>query len=73
MDRPTTNGAGTPDFIILADGGRTFYIECKSKTGKVKPDQRIMHAVANKLGHTVHTVRNLNEFLYAIGHRPTET
>jgi hypothetical protein len=66
MAERTHRTAGEPDFIILASGGRTFLVECKSATGKLSPDQQAMRAHAAKLGHTIHIVRSMEEFLKAV-------
>jgi hypothetical protein len=54
---------GEPDFTILADGGRIFFLECKTTKGKLSPQQLAMKVWAEKLGHTIHTVRTFKEFL----------
>lgn len=74
MAHATFRTPGEPDFVCLAppiDGmddsaPRTFMIEAKTRTGKLSPDQRAIHAWAAKLGHTVHVVRSLAEFLEAV-------
>lgn len=53
---------GEPDFTILASHGRVFFVECKSKTGKLSPEQMGIQLAASILGHTVHAVRSLREF-----------
>ena len=59
----TCRTLGEPDFVILADGGRVFFVECKSRTGKLSPAQFALKHHAERLGHTVHVVRSLEEFL----------
>lgn len=59
----TKRSIGEPDFTILADAGRVFFFECKSKEGKVRPEQAALHAWAAKLGHTVHVIRSLEALL----------
>lgn len=66
MSERTHRTLGEPDFTILADRGRVYFIECKSRTGKRSPDQQALHAWASKLGHPVHTIRTLEEFLAII-------
>lgn len=66
MDRATTSTLGQPDFVIMADGGRTLYIEAKSKTGKLSIEQRGMMAMANRLGHKFFVVRSIGEFMEVI-------
>ena len=55
---------GEPDFTVLCDGGRVFFIECKSATGKLTTEQRGLAMQAERLGHKIHVVRNLPEFNY---------
>lgn len=57
---------GEPDFTILADKGRVFFVECKTKTGKLSPEQLGIKMWAEKLGHTIHVVRSMEEFLEAV-------
>jgi hypothetical protein len=59
----TCRTLGEPDFVILADGGRVFFVECKSRRGKLSPAQFALKHHAEKLGHTVHVVRSVGEFL----------
>jgi len=63
MAERTHRTQGEPDFVILADGGRVFFVECKSRTGKLSPAQAALKFHAEKLGHTVHVVRSLEEFV----------
>lgn len=60
--RATGRTLGEPDIICAADRGRTFYIELKTKTGKLSTDQQAVHAHLRKLGHEVFVVRSLQEF-----------
>jgi Holliday junction resolvase-like predicted endonuclease len=62
MAERTCRTLGEPDFVILADGGRVFFVECKSRSGKLSPAQAALKHHAEKLGHTVHVVRSLVEF-----------
>lgn len=66
MDRATTVQIGTPDFIIFADAGRVFAVECKSKTGKLSTEQLATQAWLKRLGHTLHVVRSFREFIEVI-------
>lgn len=63
MAERTHRTLGEPDFVILADGGSVLFVECKSRTGKLSPAQAALKHHAEKLGHTVHVVRSLEEFL----------
>ena len=64
MAERTCRTLGEPDFVILADGGRVLFVECKTRTGKLSPAQAALKFHAEKLGHTVHIVRSLEEFLW---------
>lgn len=70
MDRATTMPIGFPDFVIMADAGRVIWVEAKTKSGKVKPEQAALHAAARQLGHEVLIVRSISDFIYAINNRP---
>lgn len=61
-DKASTIGVGAPDFSIFHKG-RVFLIECKTKTGKVTPQQLGWHLLAEQNQFKVHIVRSLNEFL----------
>lgn len=62
-DQRSTVDLGVADFVILLPGGRTVYIECKTKTGKLSEDQMGWALQAKMLGHIVHVVRSMPEFL----------
>ena len=66
MAERTYRTLGEPDFVILADGGRVLFVECKSRMGKLSPAQFALKHHAEKLGHTVHVVRSLEEFLQLV-------
>ena len=67
MSEATHRTLGEPDFTILADSGRVFFIECKTAKGKLSGHQLALKAWAAKLGHTVHVVRSMAEFLQIVG------
>jgi hypothetical protein len=54
---------GENDFTILADRSQVRFVECKSKNGKLSPDQQAFIAHAKKNGHVVYVVRSLDEFV----------
>lgn len=66
MAHRTFRSTGEPDFQILADRGRVFFIEAKTAKGKLSTSQQIIRHWAAKLGHTVHVVRSFEEFLQII-------
>lgn len=64
IDLPTTTIPGSPDFWIIAEKGRLILVECKRpKGGKLSREQLGYHLWAERLGHKVHVVRSLEEFL----------
>lgn len=63
MAERTHRTLGEPDFVILADGGRVLFVECKSRSGKLSQAQAALKFHAEKLGHAVHVVRSMEDFL----------
>lgn len=59
----STIAKGASDFTVFLPGGRTVCVECKSKTGKLSPDQLAWKLEMEMIGHTVHVVRSLDEFI----------
>jgi hypothetical protein len=57
---------GEFDFTILADAGRVFFVEAKTRTGKLTVEQAALKHWAENLGHTPAVVRSLAEFLEVI-------
>ena len=66
MAARTHRTEGEPDFHIWADAGRKLAVECKSKSGKLSTKQLGIIAHAQKLGHKIHVIGNLQEFLAII-------
>lgn len=69
MSERTARNLGEWDYEILADGGRVFLIELKSRTGKLRPEQAALHHWAAKLGHKSHVVRSVEQFLEIINEK----
>ena len=63
LDLPATVAVGTPDFVIIADCGRTFLVEAKARGGKPTTAQLAWLAMAAKLDHEAALVRSFEEFL----------
>ena len=63
MAERTCRTLGEPDFTILAGDGRVLFVECKSRVGKLSPAQLALKFHAEKLGHTIHVVRSMEDFL----------
>lgn len=62
MDKRATISVGCPDFVILCNDGKTLLVEAKAKKGKLSDAQLRVKAFAHILGHTIHTVRNIEQF-----------
>lgn len=57
---------GVPDRIVLMPGGRTIYVELKSRGGRLSPPQRRMHTKLRDMGFRVEvlwTLEQVNEFV----------
>ena len=63
MAHSTFRTPGEPDFVLLLPGGKFLMVECKTATGKLTPEQHGIIAWAAKLGHVIHVVRSVDEFL----------
>lgn len=63
MDQRSTIPVGAADFVIFMPGGKILILECKTKTGKCTPEQAGWALQLQMLGHEVHIVRSLEEFL----------
>ena len=60
---------GVPDRIVLMPGGRTIYVELKSRGGRLSPPQRRMHTKLRDMGFRVEvlwTIRQVNEFVCSL-------
>lgn len=66
MAHRTFRQIGEPDFCIWADHGRVFSIECKARLGKLTTEQLARQMMMERLGHKVHVVRSMREFLEII-------
>ena len=66
MDRRTSQAPGVPDFIIAADGGKTWWVEAKRKGGKLSPAQRDFGFLLGHNGHELHVVYSIEDFMEVI-------
>lgn len=66
LDRRTTNAVGTPDMVIAANNGKTYWLELKTAKGKLTREQSGTIHWLQTLGHTAEVVRSLGDFLKAI-------
>lgn len=63
MDRPSTCGVGSPDFVVALPAAKTLYVEVKSSTGKLSMEQVTWNHRLKKLGHHTAVVRSLRQFV----------
>ena len=62
-DEKSTIQPGAQDMTIFMPGSRVLCLELKSKTGKRSPAQLAWAAQMRMLGHKVHCIRTVEEFL----------
>ena len=65
-DRKSTTEVGSVDFVIAADNGRIFWIECKAGKSKQTIDQKGVQMMLERNGHKYHLVRSFEEFLEVV-------
>ncbi|MGO9418036.1 VRR-NUC domain-containing protein [Roseiarcus sp.] len=53
--------AGVPDLVIVAPGGKAFFIEVKTEAGRLSADQRTVHDCLVALGAPAAIVRSIDE------------
>lgn len=53
---------GAPDFVIAMNGGKTLFVECKDRDGKLSADQLIFQKKLEMNSHTLHVIRSMDEF-----------
>lgn len=63
MAKRTARNLGEPDMCVVTDGGRVYFVELKTKTGKLSPEQASTIAWLTKLGANCAVVRSMGEFL----------
>lgn len=63
MDKKNTIGIGVHDFTVFLPRGRMLCIECKAGNEKLTHEQLVWRKELEFLGHTVHVVRSMQEFL----------
>lgn len=60
---------GMPDLIFVGPEGQTVWIEVKTATGSVQPDQKRFMARLREMGHQAGIARNVAEALKLIGRK----
>ena len=66
MAHRTRRTKAEPDFHIWADRGRKFAFECKRPGGKLSEEQARLRGMARWLGHEIHVVTSLAEFVAVV-------
>ena len=59
--------SGAPDLIVLKDG-KVFFLEVKTKTGRVRPSQKLFAERLRQHGFDYFVVRSLDQALKAVGY-----
>ena len=66
MDKRATVQPGTPDFTIFPPGGKAFFVECKTRTGKLTAEQTAFKHCAEASDYRFALVRSMAEFHAAV-------
>jgi Holliday junction resolvase len=59
--------SGAPDLIVLREG-KVFFLEVKTKTGRVRPSQKLFAERLRQHGFDYYVVRSLDDALKAVGY-----
>lgn len=62
MDIPTTTQRGIADFLVLMPNGKLLIAEAKTRHGKQTPEQLGWQIMVERVGHTYHIVRSIEQF-----------
>jgi len=63
---PVEGNKGWPDLEIYPGNGRVFFVEFKTKAGRVSPEQKAVFAMLAERGYEVHVIREFKAFLKLI-------
>lgn len=64
--KATTAPVGCTDFLIVLPGARVCWIEYKTETGRLRPEQEAYHEQLRALGHNVYVCRSLPEAIQCL-------
>jgi hypothetical protein len=59
--------SGAPDLIVLKDG-KVFFLEVKTKTGRVRPSQKLFAERLRQHSFDYFVVRSIDDALKAVGY-----
>ncbi|MGO9479060.1 MAG: hypothetical protein ACLP7I_14095 [Limisphaerales bacterium] len=62
MDRKSTVQKGTPDFAIYPPGRAAFFVECKTKNGKLTEEQTVFKHCAEASDYKFFIIRSFAQF-----------
>lgn len=57
---------GFPDLLLAYDQARILWLEIKTHSGILSPDQRLNHALLKMFGHAVEVCRSLDDAIMAL-------
>jgi len=63
---PVEGNKGWPDLEIYPGNGRVFFVEFKTKTGRVSSEQKAVFAMLTERGYEIHVIREFEAFLKLI-------
>ena len=61
-DMATTTAKGVPDFLIFPGNGKVLFVEVKTKTGKLSPEQRAWQYCSDIRCYQYHVIRSFAEW-----------
>lgn len=57
----STSTRGWPDLTVITPEGQTFFVELKTKTGRLSNHQKRIHEELTKRGAKIYVIRSLEE------------
>jgi hypothetical protein len=66
MDKAATTAKGVPDFQIYPPNAKALFIECKTRLGKLTPEQAGFKLAAELSGYRYEVVRSMKDFFEVI-------
>lgn len=64
---------GVPDLVVILPKGQVMWLEVKSASGRVSPEQFDFHNKLHVLGHTCAVVRSIEDVRLAFKHLNIQT
>lgn len=72
MDKRTTRIKGEFDFTCILPNGIVIFCECKTRLGKLSPEQNALIFWMDHLGHKVHVITEVAQFVNICGNALSE-